>query len=391
LTDGGGASRRNPRRHHAIRQRNSAVLGHSGTITLDAFRWLDAVGVTFVHIDSDGASLIASSPAGLDDARLRRAQALAAGTDVGLGLTVDLLDAKLAGQANVARSHLRRDDVHSDMEDLRAKLRAVDDIGRAREIEATAAATYFGAWPGHVALTWARNDLPCIPEHWRRFAGRRSPLSTGSATRAADPVNALLNYMYALAEIECRRACLVLGLDPGLGFLHVDAKGRDSFALDLIETVRPAIDAFVLDLADGHVFRYADFIERDDGHCRILPPLTHRLAETLPRWETVVAPWAEHIAHRLADASGRAVRKRTPLTSALRRAAAIEGSDGRRKVKNRLAPQVSPVSAAVGPLGLACLLCGTYLRRRQRRYCPSWALLRCSIVWRGCGRSKQLR
>ncbi len=372
VSDGMGRQRRETRFArvgHGLRR--LVIFGHSGTISLEALRWLDRVGVSFVHLDKDGRLLAASTQPGLDDARLRRAQAVAAGTDVGLSLTVDLLDAKLAGQASVARSHLRRDHVWSDIEALRAKLRSVDDIGRAREIEATAAAIYFTAWPGHVALTWARNDLPRIPEHWRAFTGRRSPLSTGSATRAADPINALLNYMYALAEIECRRACLMLGLDPGLGFLHVDAKGRDSLALDLIETVRPAIEAFVLDLADGHVFRFTDFVERDDGHCRILPPLTHRLAESLPQWEAVVAPWAEHIAHRLADASGRAVRKRTPLTSALRRAAAVDGSQGRRKFATARTTVRENASALKPSLGAACVACGTPLSRRQRSYCQA--------------------
>ena len=36
-----------------------------------------------------------------------------------------------------------------------------------------------------------------------------------------------------------------MGLDPGLGFLHADANGRDSLACDLMEPVRPSVDAFV--------------------------------------------------------------------------------------------------------------------------------------------------
>lgn len=51
---------------------------------------------------------------------------------------------------------------------------------------------------------------------------------------AAMPVNALLNYGYALAEIESRVALTTLGLDPGMGILHVDAKARDGMALDLM-------------------------------------------------------------------------------------------------------------------------------------------------------------
>jgi CRISPR/Cas system-associated endonuclease Cas1 len=43
-------------------------------------------------------------------------------------------------------------------------------------------------------------------------------------------------------------ALLTIGLDPGLGFFHVDYRSRDSFALNLMETARPDVDRFVLQL-----------------------------------------------------------------------------------------------------------------------------------------------
>ena len=77
-----------------------------------------------------------------------------------------------------------------------------------------------------------------MPEHWRSF-GARISLVTGSARLAANPPNAILNYLYALLESEARRAAASLGLDPGLGVLHVDASNRDSLALDILEPIRP--------------------------------------------------------------------------------------------------------------------------------------------------------
>ena len=53
------------------------------------------------------------------------------------------------------------------------------------------------------------------------FGARVSPL-TGSPRLAATPPNAILNYLYALLESEARLAAAALGLDPGLGVLHVD-------------------------------------------------------------------------------------------------------------------------------------------------------------------------
>jgi hypothetical protein len=145
---------------------------------------------------------------------------------------------------------------------------------------------------------------------------------------------AVLNYLYALAEAECRLACLSVGLDPGMGFLHADTPGRDSLALDLLDVVRLEIESYAIDLAAGHIFRRADFIEREDGHCRILPPLTHALSTTMPSWAEAVAPWTEKVVHSLADASERPIRRPTTLTSAVRRRTATVSSAPRRKARS---------------------------------------------------------
>ena len=41
---------------------------------------------------------------------------------------------------------------------------------------------------------------------------------------------------------ESRLAAVAMGLDPGIGLLHVDAPNRDSLACDLMEPVRPSVD-----------------------------------------------------------------------------------------------------------------------------------------------------
>ena len=61
----------------------------------------------------------------------------------------------------------------------------------------------------------------------------------------------MLNYLYALLESETRLAVAVLGLDPGLGVLHMDAPARDSLAFDVMEPVRPMVDEYVLNWIDA--------------------------------------------------------------------------------------------------------------------------------------------
>jgi CRISPR associated protein Cas1 len=145
-----------------------------------------------------------------------------------------------------------------------------------------------------------------VPRHWHHYTVRRSPLTRSghSPRNAADPINALLNYGYALAEAEARIAALTVGLDPGLGILHTDQKHRDSLALDLLEALRPVVERHVLTLTTNRTFRATDFEETRDGRCRLRQPLTHDVAEQLlPELSRTVAAPAEAVAHMLATNS----------------------------------------------------------------------------------------
>ena len=46
-----------------------------------------------------------------------------------------------------------------------------------------------------------------------------------------------------------------MGLDPGLGLLHVDQRSRDSLSCDLMEAVRSKVDAYVLDQLQSRTFK----------------------------------------------------------------------------------------------------------------------------------------
>ncbi len=334
------------------------LQGHSGIITLEALRWLHDVGTSFIQIDADGRLVAAWGPAGLDDARLRRMQALAVSRPVGLQVVKWICWEKLNGQESVLKAIGAAEDLRE------AVRRGVDAMRGARSLDAVliaegaAAAAYWAAW-ADISVPFVRRDAMHVPEHWLRFGQRGSPL-TGSPRLAANPANAILNYLYALLEAEARIACLAVGLDPGIGILHADQRGRDSLALDIMEAVRPMVDAFVLDILRTRVFRASDFFETRQGVCRVLPPLTHSLAETAPTWAKYVAPVAERVAHVLGSAPGaRISRITTPLTQRNRSA----GRNGfRRKAK-------SSETAKAALLPVACRICGVVLEATDRMYC----------------------
>ena len=63
-----------------------------------------------------------------------------------------------------------------------------------------------------------------------------------------DIFNMTLNYGYGILYSEIERVCILAGLDPYLGFLHMDRYGKPSMVLDMVEQFRPIIDRAIITL-----------------------------------------------------------------------------------------------------------------------------------------------
>lgn len=106
----------------------------------------------------------------------------------------------------------------------------------------------------------------------RYFAGLRSLFRDdgwGFVARARrpppDPVNVLLSFGYTLLLNNVLGTVQTVGLDPYLGFLHVDDYNRPSLALDLMEEFRPLlVDSLVLRCCNGGTLTLDDFSVGDD-------------------------------------------------------------------------------------------------------------------------------
>jgi CRISPR-associated protein Cas1 len=290
------------------------VMGSDGTISFAALRWLANQKASFLMLERDGAVLATTGPVHPSDARLRRAQALAIENRNALHLAIRLIDQKLAGQEVVARERLRDSAVAEAIAQFRSSLKLAERLETVLRIEASAANSYWSAW-SRTPVQYPRSDLIRVPEHWRTFGARVSPL-TGSPRLAVNPPNAALNYLYAILEAEARLAAAELGLDPGLGVLHKDTPNRDSLACDLMEPVRPFVDAYVFDWLHRGPLRREWFFEESNGNCRLMGEFAAQLAETSAAWRKAVAPYAEEAARVFW--SGRAKRLPTRLTQARR-------------------------------------------------------------------------
>jgi len=125
----------------------------------------------------------------------------------------------------------------------------LSDVDSVRGHEGDAARVYFEAFPRLV-----RQNRDAFGMAGR---SRRPPL---------DRVNSLLSFAYGLLLSDCSSAAAAAGLDPSVGFLHVDRPGRPGLALDLMEEFRPLLaDRLVLSLINRQQVRPDGFTTQDGG------------------------------------------------------------------------------------------------------------------------------
>jgi CRISPR-associated endonuclease Cas1 len=313
IEDGIGKQRRHarfPRVGHGLKR--LVVIGSDGLVSLAALRWLADQGAAFVMLDRLGEVLATTGPVHPSDARLRRAQSLAESSGVALRIAIELIKRKLLAQERLVRDQFEDDASAEVISGQRHALMKANSREEIRRCEAHAALAYWRVWHTLV-LQYPRSDSQRVPQHWCAFGSRISPL-TKSPRLAVNPANAMLNYLYAILESEARLAISELGLDPGLGVLHSDTRTRDSLACDLMEPIRPQVDAFLLDWLRIGSLQRKWFFEERDGNCRLTGEFAAQLSETSKLWKKAVGPLAEWIARTLWSITSRPPREKAPAT-----------------------------------------------------------------------------
>ena len=360
IEDGIGPERRQarfPRVGHGLRR--LIVIGADGMVTLAALRWLADQDASFVMLNRDGSVLATTGPVHPSDSRLRRAQSLAHQTGAAVQISRGLISQKLEGQERIVRDGLQDADLADKIASFRSLLAGANTVEAIRQLESQAAQAYWSAWYS-LPVKFPTADYRRVPEHWRTFGTRKSVL-TGSPRLAVNPPNAMLNYMYALLESESRLAAASVGLDPGIGVLHVDTDARDSLACDLMEPARPHVDAHLLKWITEGPLRREWFFEQRDGTCRLMGSFATRLSESLSTWSRIVAPIAEWTSRMLWSTARKPAKLMLPPTHLTQ--------SHRRQAKGKLNP---PIADPPRPLRL-CQTCGANVTAGHR-YCPSCAV-----------------
>jgi CRISPR-associated protein Cas1 len=207
------------------------IVRSEGVLTLRAVRWLRDVGASLIVLDYDGSPVLVSCPKTNVPAGLHRKQALlTAETPLGASIAHSLIAAKIAGQIEVLKMfmHAAAIDASAYAARINPDMSVLDLLG----IEGRVSATYWQALADRQLHFGRRQD---VPDHWKTFGSRRSPL-TGTPRRAVTPGAALLNYLYSVAASEITVSLYSIGLLPELDCgLHEDRDNRMSLSYSIIE------------------------------------------------------------------------------------------------------------------------------------------------------------
>lgn len=262
------------------------VLDGSGTLTFAVLSWLFDQGMPLIRIRWTGDVEVIAGGHGYagDPVKVHWQRRTKADEAARLAVAKDLICRKLIGSLATLANHVplskRRDVAERVHREAVVKLQggafaAVNDI---RGLEGQCAAQYFRAWEG-MTLKWTGKRA--VPPQWQDYRSRSSFAHSGmkpTNSGASHPINAMLNYGYAVRLAQLQVDAVSEGFDPTIGILHHGKKGNAAYAFDLIEPERPKVDAAVLKFIGENTFAVADFMLTRNGVCRLSPQLARTVA-----------------------------------------------------------------------------------------------------------------
>lgn len=251
---------------------NIVVYGHTGSITLDAIRWLTKQNVQLTMLNWNGQVLTTVMPVECKHSLTKIAQYKAFEDNrQRVEIAKRFIDAKVRSSICVLKwmgerypevAKMNEKSLRMIHETL-ALMPKANTVPEVMGIEGTIARIYWET----VSITFDKK---------MEFSGR----VYGKTVRpmgAVDPINALFNYGYSLLESQCRKAINSNGLDPYIGFMHQMNPSKSSLVYDLQEPFRWLVDVAILSALEKGVFNKKDFVLTENYNIRIRPESVKKL------------------------------------------------------------------------------------------------------------------
>lgn len=270
--------------------RRIILLDGSGTLSFDVLNWLAAQGVALARITASGEVAVATGGDGYAADRGKVEWQIETRSDPAkrYAFAADLIRQKLTAGIDTLERYVPEKPARttaiakaqSGIERLSRETFA--DMNAIFAVEGECASAYFASWHG-LPVQWSGLTRRPVPNDWHCYSGRSS-LAVGvkpENRNASHPINAMLNYGYAVKLSQMQIDAIANGYDPTLGIMHNGKRSSPALVLDLIEPERPKVDSAVLEIVATRRFAAADFIVKADGVCRLSPQLARAVAASV--------------------------------------------------------------------------------------------------------------
>lgn len=242
--------------------------------------------IEFVRLDWRGRTTSVSGNSGYSaDPKLVDAQRKMRGTKRQLEIARWLVAAKLEACIKTLENIIPNSQIRENaISDHKKRIRRINNsrnsisISQLLGMEGQSANSYFGTWQG-LPLRWRGLSRKPIPSDWGEIAPRTMAWRKRSRL-ARHPLNAMLNYGYGILANQVRSQVVAAGLDPTIGIIHGNNENPIPLVYDLMEPIRPNVDAAILEFARRQTFTPGDFTISKLGGCRLTPNLARTLLAT---------------------------------------------------------------------------------------------------------------
>jgi CRISPR-associated protein Cas1 len=247
-----------------------AIDGQTGSVSLAAIKWLMRHGVPLFILDYNGTLLSSTLPKEPVNGPLKIAQVETWQDPIKrLYIAKRLIEAKSQRTIDVLEWLTPRypicESARKKVEHEAQRIAECNNLPRLMQVE------------GHIADLYWQQLQTILP----RKLGFGARMHESHQMNASDPVNALLNYGYAILESECRKALNAVGLEPTVGFLHEARQTRYALVYDLMEPYRWLVDTAIIECLEYERFSKKDFRRLDNYILRLRPEAVKKLLDAL--------------------------------------------------------------------------------------------------------------
>ena len=255
---------------HQIPYDSIIIDGHYGSVSFEAMRWLSKHDVSIALLNWNGNLLSVTQPQETLNAELKINQyEKYLNPDLRLYIAGQIVKQKIKSSLSLINNLSRFYNI--DLTLINKEIQRMDykNINALMMYEGHIASAYW------TELSKIFNKL--APDF--NFQSRRN-LSYSWNMNASDPINALLNYGYAILESMVRKDINAVGLDASIGYLHEIAPSKHPLVYDLQELFRYIIDYSVIELLETKL-KKSDFITTENYHIRLRPNIAKLLIDKI--------------------------------------------------------------------------------------------------------------